>query len=219
MSALVNHAPQFTVRAATEMALDIYGLAAQAQPLPSERDQNFYLETEGGAAYVLKLANATESLEVLDVQNRAMMHIAAQKGELASGLRFVPHVCPTEQGEYITQVRSRQGKMHFVRLLTYLPGQVLAAVKEGQAEVIVVDNGSTDGSLEYLKNLAAKKKWVKLVTLTRNYGFGYAVNLGVKKARGKIVVLFNNDVLPLPFTPTNASLSPAFIFRFTSLNK
>lgn len=57
-------------------------------------------------------------------------------------------------------------------------------------EVIVVDNGSTDGSVEHVKT---KFKWVKIVKLRKNFGFAEGNNIGVKFAKGKYVVFLNND--------------------------
>ncbi len=57
-------------------------------------------------------------------------------------------------------------------------------------EVIVVDNGSVDGSQEFIQK---KFPDIKLINLDKNYGFAYAVNRGVEKAKGKFIVLLNND--------------------------
>ena len=56
-------------------------------------------------------------------------------------------------------------------------------------EVIVVDNGSTDGSLEYLKTFPG----VRVIVLDKNYGFCRAVNEGIKAAESEYVILLNND--------------------------
>ena len=56
-------------------------------------------------------------------------------------------------------------------------------------EVIVVDNGSTDGSLEYLKTVPG----VRTIVLDKNYGFCRAVNEGIKAADSEYVILLNND--------------------------
>ncbi|MBU1032039.1 glycosyltransferase family 2 protein [Patescibacteria group bacterium] len=57
-------------------------------------------------------------------------------------------------------------------------------------EVMVVDNGSKDGSLEYLKENFPE---VRLIELEKNYGFAKAVNEGIKTARSKYLILLNND--------------------------
>lgn len=57
-------------------------------------------------------------------------------------------------------------------------------------EIIVVENGSTDGSVQYLENNFPK---IKLIKLQKNIGFAPAVNLGIKKALGKYIILINND--------------------------
>ncbi len=58
-----------------------------------------------------------------------------------------------------------------------------------QFEIVVVDNGSVDGSQELAKQLN-----VRLVSLGRNEGFASAVNFGVREAKGEFVALINNDV-------------------------
>ncbi len=57
-------------------------------------------------------------------------------------------------------------------------------------EVIVVDNGSTDGSPEYVKKNFPD---AKIIELNSNSGFAHAVNLGIKICVGENIVLINND--------------------------
>lgn len=58
-------------------------------------------------------------------------------------------------------------------------------------EIIVVDNNSTDGSLELLNNDFRDK--VCIIALEKNTGFSVAVNKGIKASKGEFVVLLNND--------------------------
>lgn len=58
-------------------------------------------------------------------------------------------------------------------------------------EVIVVDNGSTDDSVTFLK---VNHKKVKIVKNKKNLGFAAAANQGIKKASQNWVAIINNDV-------------------------
>src|SRR3984885_8498653 len=64
-----------------------------------------------------------------------------------------------------------------------------------EAEIIVVDNGSVDGSVEFIR---ANYPSVELIIHEKNYGFAGGVNPGIKKAikdSKKFVALFNNDAV------------------------
>ena len=63
--------------------------------------------------------------------------------------------------------------------------------KEGN-EVIVVDDGSTNNSVEFIQSNYPR---VKIVVNKRNMGYGYSCNRGVKAAKNEIVLLLNNDVI------------------------
>ncbi len=136
MSSIVQHAPRFSEQEAVGIALDIFGLEVSVRQLPSERDQNFRLAAADGKDYVLKLANATESREVLDFQNQAMLHLAGKRHMFADGTAVVPDVLSTTQGEQITTLKGAGGTTHFVRLLTYLPGRPLGLVKPHDAGLL-----------------------------------------------------------------------------------
>src|SRR5687768_4153340 len=62
-------------------------------------------------------------------------------------------------------------------------------------EVIVVDNGSSDGTSESLKNAYARVKQIRLDT---NTGFAFACNKGAAKASGEFVAFLNDDAIPAP---------------------
>lgn len=61
-------------------------------------------------------------------------------------------------------------------------------------EVIVVDSHSDSHDLTKLHNLK-KYHALKIIKLSTNLGFGYACNTGIRKARGKIVLLLNPDCI------------------------
>src|SRR6266478_5117929 len=68
----------FTTQDASRIALAVYGLRASAHALPGECDYNFHLQTEAGQAFVLKIAPPAEQRSTLDLQNKALEHLAAR---------------------------------------------------------------------------------------------------------------------------------------------
>ncbi len=62
------------------------------------------------------------------------------------------------------------------------------------SEIIVVDNGSTDGSLDYLRSLESQGR-IKAIFNSHNRGFGRATNQGVAAATGERLLLLNNDTV------------------------
>lgn len=73
-----------------------------------------------------------------------------------------------------------------------LPLVLAAARRYGSAEVLVVDDASTDGSQALIADRFEKD--VRLVPKIGPKGFLHSINLGVEQARGEVVVLLNNDV-------------------------
>jgi hypothetical protein len=61
-------------------------------------------------------------------------------------------------------------------------------------EVILVDNGSTDGTPEFLKQWCASRPYTKVILQSTNLGFSAGNNAGVKASTGDYIVILNNDV-------------------------
>ena len=71
-------------------------------------------------------------------------------------------------------------------------------------ETILVDNGSRDESVGYLRN---RFPWVLIVENGKNLGYAGGANAGIRAARGDLILTLNNDTIP----------SPDFIEKFTGL--
>lgn len=79
-------------------------------------------------------------------------------------------------------------------LRRYLPA-VIANTSPILAEIIVCDNGSNDGSLQFLSNDYPQ---IKTIVLDRNYGFAEGYNRALEKLNNRYTILLNSDVAPAP---------------------
>ncbi len=84
-------------------------------------------------------------------------------------------------------VLNYNGKQHLKELFNSLKK---IDYPKNKYEVIMVDNNSSDGSVEYVKK---NFPWVKIIKLDKNYGFAEGNNIGFRKSRGEYVVFLNND--------------------------
>ncbi len=65
-------------------------------------------------------------------------------------------------------------------------------------EVIVVDNGSSDGTIQFLQQWVSKAENRRVVYNADNLGFAKGSNIGIARANGQYIVLVNNDVVVTP---------------------
>lgn len=65
-------------------------------------------------------------------------------------------------------------------------------------EIIFVDDGSTDGSLSLLKEIAQKNKHVQIFSLRRNYGKAEALTIGFAEAKGDYIITLDGDLQDKP---------------------
>ncbi len=66
--------------------------------------------------------------------------------------------------------------------------------KKFSSEIIIVDDGSTDNSLELLKDLVKKNSNLKVIELSRNFGHHNALFCGLENSKGKLVYLIDGDL-------------------------
>jgi len=88
-----------------------------------------------------------------------------------------------------------------VSLVTYngmrwLPGCLASLQRQSVTdfELLVIDNASTDGSLDWLREQASRLPWVSVAASDINLGFAAAQNRNIYRATGEFVCLLNQDV-------------------------
>jgi len=65
-------------------------------------------------------------------------------------------------------------------------------------QLLFVDDGSTDGSLDLLRKIAERDKRVRVLALSRNFGHQLAITCGMDAARGDVVVVMDSDLQDPP---------------------
>ena len=118
---LAEDAPDVSIADALAILRRHYGLTGSARPLPGERDHNFHIQTDGEGEFVLKVSHPAEEAGFTDFQNKALDHILAVDPTLP-----VPSVRKSLAGEAQFTVGVGGSAPRIIRLVTYLPGQLLS---------------------------------------------------------------------------------------------
>ena len=111
------HSPRFALEDARELARERFGVAGTVAELGSHQDQNVLVDT-GSGRFVLKIANAAFGAAELDLQNRAMVHLAERLP------LEIPVPCAALDGSEIVAVE-RDGLTYLLRLVTFIEGEPL----------------------------------------------------------------------------------------------
>ena len=97
----------------------------------------------------------------------------------------------------------------------------LKVFKDGGHEIIIIDDGSDDGSLNILESCQN----IKLIEITKNKGKGHAVKEGLKRAKYKKVIIFDGDleihpseISKLMILNEHKGIKCALGYRFETLN-
>jgi len=89
------------------------------------------------------------------------------------------------EGRVSVLIVNWNGRAYLQRCLDSLAAQAYPDI-----EVVLVDNGSTDGSVEYVRE---SYPWVIVIESARNLGFSEGNNEAARQARGEYVFMLNND--------------------------
>jgi 4-aminobutyrate aminotransferase-like enzyme/Ser/Thr protein kinase RdoA (MazF antagonist) len=141
------------------LARELYGIDATARALPGEYDDNFHLTGADGRAFVLKVMHPARERSFIDLQCRALTHLAQRAPQLS-----LPRVIPNRSGELFASIVAADGSVRLVWLLTFLHGKVLAEVRPHSPELVGAVGrflGEMDGALQSFTHPAAERdlKW------------------------------------------------------------
>jgi 4-aminobutyrate aminotransferase-like enzyme/Ser/Thr protein kinase RdoA (MazF antagonist) len=168
---------------AVELARELYGLAVTARALPGEYDDNFHLKPLGdslgaqpkmavplsnsidttdeaaGAGFVLKVMHPARERSFIDMQCRALQHLAERASQLT-----LPRVRTNRSGEAFATVTAADGSQRLVWLLTYVPGTMLVKARPHSPELLQSLGGllgDMDAALADFSHSASRRelKW------------------------------------------------------------
>lgn len=183
--------------AATSLAQRLYGIEAQAQPLPSEYDQVFKLVASDGMAYILKVMHPSREAAFIDLQCKTLQHLAARAPALA-----LQRVVPTTRCDVFARTRVADGSERIVWLLSYLPGKVLFDFRPHSPALLESLGGmlgEVDGALQDFGHPAAERgdfKWDLSAALWIKSKLFAIADPARRALVERAIALYESDVLP-----------------------
>jgi len=128
--------PAFDPAEAAAIAERLFGLRGSASAVGSERDQGFVIRGEAGPVGVVKISNASEDRDVVDMEIAAALHVRGVDPSLpvAAPLPVVGADPATGRDAFVTTVEGPGGLAHLVRACTFMPGTASIDPPEIDAE-------------------------------------------------------------------------------------
>jgi len=161
----------------------------------------FHYESKSGPERFSKVSQNTERLNKKWTHKIKPDFEVGEDGKITNANTF-------QVKEYvhpgIKEVRPKQSRTFDISIivLTYnglrYTKEFLNSIDEhtrGSYEVIIVDNASTDGTIDFLKESQKKHDNYKLILNNENLGFPKAVNQAIKISTGKYYLITNNDIV------------------------
>src|SRR5229473_864513 len=182
---------------AVRLARELYGLEATARALPGEYDDNFHLTRADGQAFVLKVMHPAREHSFIDLQCRALTHLAQRAPQLR-----LPRVTPNRSGELFASIAAADGSTRLVWLLTFLSGTVLAEVRPHTPELLGDLGrflGEMDAALESFTHAAAHRE-LKWDSSRAGWIKDYVKYIGASKRRALVetfLALYEAEVVPV----------------------
>ncbi len=181
---------------AERLAQELYGVKVRARSLPGEYDDNFYVVGEDGREFVLKVMHPAREEDFVDLQCRALAHLAERAPELA-----LPRVLRNLGGELYSRVALGDGAGRLVWMLNFLPGTVLAEAKPRGVELLASLGrllGKMDRALLDFAHPAARRelKWDIARSLWARDFLGCVKDSRRRGLAEKFLQLFEQEVVP-----------------------
>src|SRR5713226_888307 len=182
---------------AVRLARELYGLEVTARALPGEYDDNFHLTSANGHAFVLKVMHPAREHSFIDLQCRALTHLAQRAPQLR-----LPRVTPNRSGELFASIAAADGSTRLVWLLTFLSGTVLAEVRPHTPELLGDLGrflGEMDAALESFTHAAAHRE-LKWDSSRAGWIKDYVKHIAGSQRRAlveKFLALYETEVVPV----------------------
>src|SRR5260370_9752668 len=182
---------------AVRLAREVYGLEATARALPGEYDDNFHLISADGRAFVLKVMHPAREHSFIDLQCRALTHMAQRAPQLP-----LPRVTPNRGGELFASIAAADGSTRLVWLLSFLNGRVLAEVRPHSPELLGDLGrflGEMDAALQSFAHPAAHRE-LKWDSSRADWIKDYVKHIADSKRRAlvnKFLELYKAEVVPV----------------------
>jgi 4-aminobutyrate aminotransferase-like enzyme/Ser/Thr protein kinase RdoA (MazF antagonist) len=188
--------PPLAPAIASHIARDVFGLEATARSLPGEYDDNFHLQSPDGAEFVLKVMHPAREESFVDMQCRALAHLANRAPHLS-----LPRVVPTLKGQLFSRALTEDDSKRLVWLLTFLPGKPLAEAKPHSLELLG-SLGSLLGEidkvlLDFFHPAAQRElKWDLSRSLWAREYVSHITNQDRRALVDRFLTLFETDAVP-----------------------
>src|SRR5229473_1101836 len=190
-------AQPITEAEAVRLAHELYGLETTARALPGEYDDNFHLTSADGQAFVLKVMHPAREHSFIDLQCRALTHLAQRAPQLP-----LPRVMPNRGGDLFTSTAAADSSTRLVWLLAFLNGKILAEVHPHTPELLGDLGrflGELDAALQSFTHPAAQRE-LKWDSSRADWVKDYIKHIGDSKRRAlveKFLALYEAEVVPV----------------------
>jgi len=182
---------------AAQIVESVYGLTGTAQDLPGEYDHNFKVSAKNDRSFVLKVMHPSRDAAFVDMQCRALQHIAQRAPQLR-----LSRVQLTKNSEAFSCVSLKNGEQRLIWMLSFMPGKVLANVCPHSDELLHTVGrflGEMDSALTDFSHPSATRplKWDLAQAGWIGERLGSIPDCSRRAMVERILQFYESDVAPL----------------------